>query len=210
MEQLILFLVFGIIMMIIASSKGFDPLRWLLAAGLLGLIIIFFLPSAKETGIDDAEKQKRIRRANSIGGIISVFAIILIIIFLIMWAEASSDPEEIRNIFLFSLIPASAVIIGIVILMKRKKIKWAAKLFFGNFLAGAAAGVLLCVIEFGMLESIVKPSDVGVDLFDKIMWVIVSLMYLQFIAVSYLFGLIIWNKAIEKKKDEITAAQQTQ
>lgn len=205
MEQLIIFIVFGIIMMIIASAKGFSPLRWLLAAGLLGLIILLFLPSAKASGIDEAEKQKRIKNANTVGGVITIFALIVVAILLIMIIEASSDPEEVRNIFLFSLIPASAVIIGIFILLKRKKIKWAAKLFFGNFLAGAAVGVLLCIIEFAMMEKIARPSEIGTDVLDKVMWVLVSFMYLQFVIVSYITGLIIWSKKIDEKKNENAA-----
>ena len=61
MEQLILSVVFGFIMIIVALAKGFNPLRWFFAAGLLGLIILFFLPSASAKDIDENEKLKRAR-----------------------------------------------------------------------------------------------------------------------------------------------------
>lgn len=205
MEQLILFLVFGIVMLVVASAKGFNPLRWFFAAGLLGLIILIFLPSAKAAGIDEAEKNKRIKKANTIGGVISIFALIFAVILLVMLAEASSSADEVGNVFLFSLIPASGVVIGIAILLMRKKIKWELKLFFGNFFAGAAIALLLCIIEVAIIDEIAfsVTANTGVDIFDKYAWVIFTIMYMQFVVASYFIGLVIWRKKIDEKRNEV-------
>lgn len=205
MEQLILFLVFGFVMFAVSSAKGFNPLRWFFAAGVLGLIILIFLPSAKAAGIDEAEKNRRIKKANTIGGVISIFALIFTVILLTMLVEASSGPDEVGNIFLFSLIPASGVVIGIAILLIRKKIKWESKLFFGNFFAGAAIALIICLIEVAIIEStaFTITANTGVNVFDEYAWLILSIMYLQFVVAGYLIGLAIWRKKIDEKKNGV-------
>jgi hypothetical protein len=60
-------MIFGIPAMVIAEKKGFKGARWLLAFGLIGLIIVCVLPSAKKRGIDYGQARKRAAVANSIG-----------------------------------------------------------------------------------------------------------------------------------------------
>ncbi len=45
--QIVLFLIFGTINAIIASKKGFNPIIWFFAAGLLGFDCLALMPSAK-------------------------------------------------------------------------------------------------------------------------------------------------------------------
>jgi hypothetical protein len=76
---------FGIINAIIASRKGFNPLIWFFAAGLLGLIVLFFLPSATKAMAYDPElSEERKRAGNNAGLIIIGIAIFLMFIFLIV------------------------------------------------------------------------------------------------------------------------------
>jgi O-antigen/teichoic acid export membrane protein len=123
MEELILFLVFGVIMIVVASAKGFNPMRWFFAAGLLGLIILFFLPSAAAKDIDENEKLKRITLGNKVGTVISVIALILAAILIIAGLIVSDDPEEILPVLLliFSIFGTTAI--GVFIFLKVKKIK---------------------------------------------------------------------------------------
>lgn len=61
---------------IIASRKGFAALRWL-PLGILGLIVVLSLPSAKAQDITKEESAKRAAKANKLGawmcGIILAF-----------------------------------------------------------------------------------------------------------------------------------------
>ena len=83
---ILIFIVSAAIMALIAIKKGFNPLAWILAAGLIGIIILLSLPSAKEPGLDEETIQKRIRKGNHIGNIISIIVIvILIVIFVAMY-----------------------------------------------------------------------------------------------------------------------------
>lgn len=68
MGAIIGLILFGIPSVIIAGVKGFSPFRWLLAFGLIGLIVVISLPSAKAKEISPEEAAARINRANNIGG----------------------------------------------------------------------------------------------------------------------------------------------
>lgn len=61
------FFLFGIPSSIIAGVRGFSPLRWLLAFGLIGLIVVLSLPSARAEGISADEAIRRRAKADSIG-----------------------------------------------------------------------------------------------------------------------------------------------
>ena len=83
MGGLIMLGIFGIIMVIIASSKGFNPLCWFFAAGLLGFIVLVFFPSANKSGLSWEEKAVRAKRGNTVGTVISVLAVGLGILLLV-------------------------------------------------------------------------------------------------------------------------------
>lgn len=72
---LVFFIVLSGVMVLIAYNKGFNPFAWILTGGLIGLIFIMRLPSAKEQGIDEETKEIRIRKGNNTGSIISAVAI---------------------------------------------------------------------------------------------------------------------------------------
>jgi hypothetical protein len=68
MGAIIGLILFGIPSVIIAGSKGFSPFRWLIAFGLIGLIVVISLPSAKTDSITAEESETRKNRADNIGG----------------------------------------------------------------------------------------------------------------------------------------------
>lgn len=59
--------IFGIPAAIIAYSKGFKPFRWLIAMGLIGLIVVICLSSAKATDISEEEQSRRAIKGNKTG-----------------------------------------------------------------------------------------------------------------------------------------------
>ena len=122
MEELILFLVFGVIMIVVALSKGFNPVRWFFAAGLLGLIILFFLPSVYAKDIDETEKLKRAQLGNQVGTVISVIALIFAGILILFAISNSYNPSEIIVPLLLIIIPLISISISIFLLIKAKKI----------------------------------------------------------------------------------------
>ena len=60
-------ILFGIPSAIIAGIKGFAALRWLVAFGLIGMIVVICLPSAKAEGITPEESVARATKANTVG-----------------------------------------------------------------------------------------------------------------------------------------------
>jgi hypothetical protein len=60
-------LLFGIPAAIVAANKGFKPLRWIIAFGALGLIVVLCLSNAKEKGITQDQSLARAAKANTVG-----------------------------------------------------------------------------------------------------------------------------------------------
>jgi len=84
---LIIGIAFTIAMAIVAYKKGFNWLLWILPGGVIGLIVVALMPSANADGIDDAEKEKRRKRGNTVGAVLSVIALVLIIFFVLVAAR---------------------------------------------------------------------------------------------------------------------------
>lgn len=64
-------IIFGIPSAIVANVKGFHPLRWLIALGFIGLIVVALMPSATLRGITDEEAQLRADKANNVGAVMA-------------------------------------------------------------------------------------------------------------------------------------------
>ncbi|MCP4397783.1 MAG: hypothetical protein GY801_10855 [bacterium] len=75
MGGLIMLVIFGSIMAMLASKKGFNPFCWFFAAGPLGLIILVFFPSTEKSGLSREERLSRAKRGNTVGIVISVLAV---------------------------------------------------------------------------------------------------------------------------------------
>ena len=63
-------IIFGIPSLIIASVKGFKPIRWLLTLGLIGLIVVSCMSSARKD------------EANKVSGIMAAITIIIIVLYI--------------------------------------------------------------------------------------------------------------------------------
>lgn len=61
------FILFGLPAVLIASRKGFAAGRWIFTFGLVGLLVVACLASAKEPGISPEESAARANKANSVG-----------------------------------------------------------------------------------------------------------------------------------------------
>jgi lysylphosphatidylglycerol synthetase-like protein (DUF2156 family) len=82
MVQVILFLIFAAINFVVARKKGFSPWAWILAAGILGLLAISFIPSANELGITEQAHTDRKKAGNLAGVLISAFAVSILVFYL--------------------------------------------------------------------------------------------------------------------------------
>jgi hypothetical protein len=83
-------IIFGIPSAIIAGSKGFKPLRWLIAFGVIGLIVVASLSSAKAQDISSDEATRRAEKANNIGGWMAGINIALGLIFFLIVVAANA------------------------------------------------------------------------------------------------------------------------
>ena len=90
MGPLVGLVLFGIPSAIIAGAKGFKPLRWLFAFGLIGLIVVASMGSAKAKDISPEEREQRAAKANKTGAIMCGLCLglsaVLVLIGLAMWA----------------------------------------------------------------------------------------------------------------------------
>lgn len=71
--------IIAIITGLLAQRKGYNFFCWVLAAGIIGLLVLAFLPFTNREGIDTQRQQQLVRRGNIIGIILSMIAIILVI-----------------------------------------------------------------------------------------------------------------------------------
>jgi len=83
MEVLLILIIETVIILIIAKFKGFNPWAWLLTAGLIGFFIIIFLPSGKDSSVDEETQRKRRASGTNIGIWVSIFAIIVTVILMV-------------------------------------------------------------------------------------------------------------------------------
>ncbi len=70
-------LLFGLITAALAYRKGYNPLCWFFAAGVLGLIVLAFRPFTDKGEISDQERVALKRKGNLIGIILSAFGLLL-------------------------------------------------------------------------------------------------------------------------------------
>ncbi len=77
---LTIIVVSGAINALIAKLKGFNPILWFFTAGILGLIVVALLPSAKKAEEGSEEYNHRKARANWWGYAILIFAAVVVLI----------------------------------------------------------------------------------------------------------------------------------
>jgi hypothetical protein len=197
MLQFILFIAFGIIMMIIASSKGFSPVRWLFAAGLLGLIVLLALPSSYAPGIDETEKQRRIRSGNNTGTGLSIFAIVVAVILVISLLSMDANDEEIRPVVTAILILFAVVSAGVITFIKIKKVK----LDKGNIAAYIFTSAVVSFLIF-FAEGTVLYELIGAEDADIPPSVFIVFGFLETFITTYLLGLLLWYNRIHHPESQ--------
>ena len=202
MEELILFLVFGVIMIVVALSKGFNPVRWFFAAGLLGLIILFFLPSVYAKDIDETEKLKRAQLGNQVGTVISVIALIFAGILILFAISNSYNPSEIIVPLLLIIIPLISISISIFLLIKAKKIVLGQAQIAGYSILSLIVSLIIFVLQIALFETLFPPE--GYDGFSPVIIVLVAIA--EMLLITYLIGLFLWRKKIRERKSEINPA----
>lgn len=84
---LLLYIVIPIITGALAMRKGYNFFLWLFAAGILGLIVLSFLPFANKPELP-AEEQSRLKTRGNIAG--GVFAGLTLLGIIIRFAGSSS------------------------------------------------------------------------------------------------------------------------
>jgi hypothetical protein len=75
--QPVLAVAFGIWMVILARSKGYNPWLWFCAAGLLGLIVLAVLPDLTKEGLNEEEKSAKKKTGDILGAVVSALAVLL-------------------------------------------------------------------------------------------------------------------------------------
>lgn len=72
---------FGLITALLAGRKGYNPALWFCAAGIIGLIVLAFLPFVnKKSPLPGPVLAQRKKSGNLIGGVLSAVAIVLLLI----------------------------------------------------------------------------------------------------------------------------------
>ena len=62
----------------LAARKGYNFFLWALAAGVLGLIILAFLPFANQPDLSSDEQARLRRTGNIVAGVLAVLAVIFV------------------------------------------------------------------------------------------------------------------------------------
>ncbi len=69
MGAIIGLILFGIPSAIIASAKGFKPIRWLFACGIIGLITVASLSSAKAENLPSEDRALHEAKGDKVGAV---------------------------------------------------------------------------------------------------------------------------------------------
>ena len=73
-------MLFGLLMALLASRKGYNPLCWFLAAGVVGLIFLAFQPYTNKGDLSEGEASALRSRGNKTGALISGGAVALAVV----------------------------------------------------------------------------------------------------------------------------------
>lgn len=95
---MLIFLVFGLLTAYLAHRKGYNPVLWFFAAGLIGLICILILPDVSKSDMSDEERAGQIKRGNIIGGVIVALSLVLSLVFVsVRRPIIAKKSEELKN-----------------------------------------------------------------------------------------------------------------
>jgi hypothetical protein len=69
--------VIGLITGALAARKGYAFVPWIFAGGIIGLMVLAFLPFANDPELSEFEQRKRATRGNDIGRKIAIVSLII-------------------------------------------------------------------------------------------------------------------------------------
>ncbi|MBL7132689.1 MAG: hypothetical protein ISS78_01195 [Phycisphaerae bacterium] len=81
MGIVIVVILVGVLMALLAARKGYNPAFWFLAGGIIGLVILAFLPFVNEkSNLPEDERASKKKTGDTIGGVISGLAVLVLLI----------------------------------------------------------------------------------------------------------------------------------
>jgi MFS family permease len=72
--------VIGLVTGALAKRKGYKFLPWFFAGGIIGLLVLAFLPDANDPKLSEIEQRTQARKGNDIGRNIAIFALALALV----------------------------------------------------------------------------------------------------------------------------------
>lgn len=86
-------LIICIVTAALAARKGYSFYLWFLAGGIIGLVILAFLPFVNKGNLSEIEVRERTKTGNIIGGVLTALALIQIVPALFILGLAASKPK---------------------------------------------------------------------------------------------------------------------
>lgn len=86
---LVVSLVFCAVTAFLARRKGYNPFIWFFAGGIIGLLVLAFLPFTNKGSLHEEERARQVKSGNIIGGVIAAVAVVFFLfrIFVVVPAE---------------------------------------------------------------------------------------------------------------------------
>lgn len=80
MPTLIVGIAVAFLTAVLAYRKGYNFILWFFSGGIIGLLVLAFLPYANAEGISEEQARARKKRGDIIGGVIAFIVITLVIL----------------------------------------------------------------------------------------------------------------------------------
>ena len=77
----------------LAARKGYSFWLWIFAGGIIGLIILAFLPFVNKGDLAEIERRERTKTGNIVGGVFTAIALVQIVPRLLVFMVASTTPK---------------------------------------------------------------------------------------------------------------------
>ena len=75
----VLWLGISLVTGMLAARKGYNFLLWALAGGVIGLVLLAFLPFANKPGQPPEEQARLKKTGNIMGGVLAAFSVLVIV-----------------------------------------------------------------------------------------------------------------------------------
>jgi hypothetical protein len=78
---------------VLAARKGYNFFLWVLAGGILGLVILAFLPFVNKGDLSEIEVREKTKTGNIIGGVFTAIALVQIVPRLLLLLAVAATPK---------------------------------------------------------------------------------------------------------------------